>query len=223
MAEQWKQYFFLSASLGYPYAQARMAFWTQIHTNKGLDWAHAAANQGEREGYYAMSYCLLKAANNKMDKTAHGFMIAAARSGDAFAMRCAGDFYDEWNWRRWYWWGKAAAVREVGIEFLSQFEKYVRLFQNNAQKSSAAVIYTIGRVFLANDKEGVYFSRWRAEAGTSEHFALHYAIGFYKDRKSWYMTAVQSWLVVARRLGICKDLRKLIGKLIWQAKLDFCP
>ena len=46
------------------------------------------------------------------------------------------------------------------------------------------------------------------------------AIDMYDEWCEKAQLAVETWLVIGRRLKICKDIRRVIGKMVWDMRGD---
>ena len=115
---------------------------------------------------------------------------------------------------RWYWLGRAAAKGRP-LSFILQFGMFVSSFQH-ADATLAPVVYSIGRAL-----KGQIRSRFLCfgEPVDSCHLAqAAFAIDFFSIQHLGAQNAVHMWCVIARRLGIVKDVRLRIGRMIWDTR-----
>jgi hypothetical protein len=103
--------------------------------------------------------------------------------------------------------------------FLDNFVAEVDKFSHGVG-SNAAGMFAIGEALCGhvNFETGCIF-------GSANEFELRLnrarkAIKFYEFQLSAYRGAVNTWSLVALRFGVVKDIRLLIGRLIWDARRE---
>jgi hypothetical protein len=119
------------------------------------------------------------------------------------------------NPQRWLWWGRAAVLGPPG-SFAHLFSRPVQEF--NSGSGSGAVVFQIGRALNGHvnvEDRTVFgvidiFDNLMSPANT--------AISFYKSQLSSCRRAVDAWSHVGIRYGAVKDIRILIGKLVWETR-----
>jgi hypothetical protein len=142
--------------------------------------------------------------------------LAAAELGEFAGMYYYGLLLDKTDLQRFVWLGRAAP-HLGGSNFFGEVNGQMRNFM--AGTGSAKVVLVIGRALkgqIAVDKRLVF--------GTityeyDSHIRLvKQALHFYNFQLQSYRRAVDSWTLVGIRLGVVKDLRKMIGDMIWGAR-----
>ena len=207
-----------AAALGEPFAQACLA---SIETQPlvRLRFAQQSAELDERDGHYELALCLQNGVGDVSPNAAlaiHHFE-RAARLGRVDAAREYGRLFAENDAQRWYWLGKAAA-RGDPYFFVQDFFKQVRLFEDGV--GHAHVVFAIGRAL-----KGQIDKRQKEIFAVSYDFAklvgpAVLALEFFESQSASARKAVDAWTLVGIRFKIIKDVRVLIGKLVWEARED---
>jgi hypothetical protein len=200
-----------SADLGYPLAQARMA--NRTGGEEMLLFANSAVSQRERDGFCWLGWCyeVGDGYEEDLDK-AREFRLIAAQLGQVWSMNALGELLDDWDPQRWLWWNRAA-VLGCSDCFLINFAAVVENFD-----SGSAVVFLIGRAL-----NGHVNVEKRTIFGKEDDFdnlfgPANSAISFYKSQLSSCRLAVDAWSHVSIRCGVVKDIRVLIGKLVWETR-----
>ena len=102
------------------------------------------------------------------------------------------------------------------LVFLSNFEKQVEMFDSGS--GSAVVMFAIGQALQGhvNEQERTIFrSKYDFDSliGPAKQ-----AIAFYEAQIKATQDAMRAWTQVGIKLKVVKDVRKLIAKLIWDAR-----
>jgi hypothetical protein len=203
-----------SAEHGFAFAQALMAWETE--GDEKFKFAQLAAAQGERDGLYVLGCCFRdgEGCEKDLDKAKENF-LCAIELGHVSAMLWLGELLDESDPQRWHWWGRAAALGN-SWNFLSNFPKQVGLF--NSGSGSAAVMFVIGQALQGhvNERARTIFNRdyeFDSFIGPAKQ-----ALAFYEAQIKATKDAMHAWTLVGIKLNVVKDVRKLIAKLIWNAR-----
>jgi hypothetical protein len=206
-----------SAEMGFAYAQAMMCSFT-----KGLElftFASRAAAQGERDGfnYLGFYYKFADGCERDLEKAKENFLLAA-KMDHVHAMLYYGELFDKSDPQRWHWWGLAAARGSCGDNFLMCFESLVNRFESDL--SLAPAVFVIGRALrghIDTDKRKIFgrsndFDKWIGPANR--------AIDFFTCQCAAARKAVDAWCLLAVRINskVNRDIRKMIGKMIWEAR-----
>jgi hypothetical protein len=203
-----------SAELGYGFAQACMTGRTQ--GEEKLKFAQLAASQGERDGFYWLGWCLHDDEDCEEDlEEAEKNYLLASKLGHVNAMDDLGDLLDESDPQRWRCWSQAA-VLGVSWSFLHHFAKQVEWF--NSGSGNNVVMFAIGQALQGHVNEqartifneSFNFDPWIGPAKQ--------AIAFYEAQIKATKEAMHAWTLVGIKLKVVKDVRKLIAKLIWDAR-----
>ena len=88
-------------------------------------------------------------------------------------------------------------------------------------KDNAPVVFVIGKA-LHGHVDGcactIFHSVCRVERCVLN--AARFAITFYQTQLEASRRAVDEWTKIALRFRVCKDIRKLIGQMIWSARKE---
>jgi hypothetical protein len=210
-----------SADLGCAFAQAEMASWTD--GEEKFRFASLAAFQRERDGFCLLGFCFTHriGCEKNADKGLENYLIAA-ELGSVYQMSVVGKLLDESDPLRWFWWNQAAK-RGVSDDFVREFSEQVEEFESGS--NNAAVVFQIGRGLNGNvDAEnrtifGSNFDDDEDDLGFDDLIGpANTAISFYKAQLAACRRAVDAWSLCCLRLNIYKDLRVLIGKMIWESR-----
>lgn len=204
-----------SAAQGFAFAQAWLA--GRLQGEERFKLSLAAAEQGEREGFLRMGYCWRDGEGTcevDRNQARKYFALGVERNCIWSCLALAPMLHDD-DVNRWTLWGKAAKQGET-YDFLRRFTQEVQRF--NAGEGDAATVFEIGRVLhgqinvtaesIFNDKRN--FSRLIKPALQ--------AVQLYEAQIVACRKAVDNWTLVGIRLRVVKDIRKVIGKLIWDAR-----
>jgi hypothetical protein len=202
-----------AADLGDAFAQAGMA--RQSERDERFRWAEKSAAQGERDGFYELGYCYQYGWGWKDLERAKENFLAAAELGYVNAMVYFGQLLDKDDPQRFVWLGRAAAKRHSS-DFLNEMVDQIRNFDNGT--GHARVVFAIGRALrghIYNEKRTIFGEGYNFDA----HIGLaNQALHFYEFQLQLYRKAVDSWTIVGLRNGVVKDIRNMIGKMIWDAR-----
>jgi hypothetical protein len=194
-----------AAEAGDAYAQACMAF-TTTHDEKFL-WAERSA-QGERDGFYWPGQCY-------SERSGCGLDFEKARENSLLAAELehvGGYLFDATDPQRFFWLAKAAVVSGP-MWFFAHMEMHM-------DKAPARVVFEIGCCL-----KGQIDSVNRTICGSDYNF--DHCIGYannalllYNFQLQAYRRAVDCWTGVCLRNNIVKDIRKMMGKMIWDARKE---
>jgi hypothetical protein len=141
--------------------------------------------------------------------------LLAAELGYVGAMVAFGFVFDKDDPQRFFWYGRAA-VSGNSYFFLNEMVLQIRNFNNGT--GIAKVVFAIGRALkghIYNKKRTIFgnVNMFDARIGPANQ-ALH----FYNFQLHFYRKAVDSWSIVGLRNKVVKDIRKMIGKMVWDAR-----
>jgi hypothetical protein len=117
--------------------------------------------------------------------------------------------------RRWSILGRYAAVARNN----SFNEKFWRFFKTR-EAQPGSVLYAMGKAL-----SGHVDPKQRRIFGFSQNFDImikhaNLAVAFYTTQVEGCRKAVNTWTLVGIRNGVVKDIRILIGKLIWEERME---
>ena len=202
-----------SAELGFAFATALLARETK---NLRFYLAQLSASQGEREGCFWLAISLRYGHGCEKDLVkAKETFLHASELGHVVSLIHLGYLFDELDPQRWRWWGRAAALGDSS-RFLSYLKHQVELF--NSGSGSAAVVFAIGEASQGHINEETR-KIFNSDYDLDWHIVpVNQAIAFYQSQLEASRRAVDEWTKVALRFRVCKDIRILIGRIIWSAR-----
>jgi hypothetical protein len=132
------------------------------------------------------------------------------------AIICLGGLLDENDPQRVICLGRAALNGDYSSSFLNQMIDQIHNFTSGT--GNTKVVFAIGRALkghIDNEKRTIF--------GNGENFdtcvgPANQALHFYEFQLQSYRKAVDSWTIVGLRNGVVKDIRKMIGRMIWDAR-----
>jgi hypothetical protein len=149
--------------------------------------------------------------------TPEELFLEAAEFGCVYSMLKLARSYDKTDPQRVFWMARAAVMQIDTTRFLlREIEKRVEDF--NFGFGKANVVFAIGRTLFGNvdtEKETVFHS-----------YSMSYdyvrpvkqALQFYSYQLQCYRRAVYIWTIIGLRNSVVKDIRRMIGKMIWDAR-----
>jgi hypothetical protein len=181
-----------------------------------LRFSTLAASQRERGGFSGLGCCFRegRGCEKNKNKARENYLIAA-ELGHVGSMSFAGVLLGRSDPLCWFWSGQAAKLGHLS-DFLLNFAGQVQKLESGS--GNAASVFQIGRTLNGNvDVEE------RTIFGNDYDFnnligPANSAISFYKAQLSACRRAIDEWSLCALRLNIYKDLRVLMGKMIWESR-----
>jgi hypothetical protein len=197
------------------YAQAMMAGKTP--GEEKFRWAQKAASQGERQGFCMLAVCYQYGQGCELSvERAKENYLAAAELGDFSGMHQCSLLLDKTDPQRLVWMGRALPYLGYSVfVFLNEMKEMIMDF--NAGTRKANVVFVIGRALKGHVdlEKGLMF---RANYECEAQRPAKQAFRFYNCQLQSYRRAVNCWTLVGIRNGVVKDMRKMIGKMIWDAR-----
>ncbi len=178
-----------------------------------------SASNFERDGFYQLGLCFQDGVGcEKSLLLAKECLSCAAQLGHVSAMRYLGELLDPQDRLRWVWWGRAAWHGDCFC-FINNISEQVRQLDSGLDDARPTV-FAIG-LALKN----------RVEVETGKIFGNVFtfedligpsiqSIEFYEAQLKAARDAVNAWSMVGIRLNLVKDVRILIGRLVWFARDD---
>jgi hypothetical protein len=129
-----------------------------------------------------------------------------------------GRFLEKDDLQRFIWFGRAAANGDTMgfVYFFNEAVNQVRDFNNGI--GHANVVFAIGRALkghINNEKRTIFGNGYNSDTYINP---ANEALYFYEFQLHSYRKAVDSWTVIGLRNKVVKDIRKMIGKMIWDAR-----
>jgi hypothetical protein len=201
---------FDAAEQGYAQAQARLSAGTL--GEDALMWAQASASEGDRAGLFELAECYWFARGCEADRSrAMELYEEAGNLGHAEAQHKRGEYgFAKHDWRRFLWLGRAAE-RGYRVNFVDTVVEPLPLFE---QGKLGRVLHIVGPLVKRNlgVEWGYFRSDWIAEEDATQ---LARVIQLHDAMLDRARRAIACFGLVARRLGVAKDIRVLIGKMVW--------
>jgi hypothetical protein len=197
-----------SAELGCPLAQAKMA--KNTTRSEMFQFAKASSSQRERDGFYWLGIGCEK----DLEK-AKEFLLVSAQLGQVSSMSSFAVLMNFSDPQRWIWAGRAAVLGDPN-GFLCWFTIHVQKL--NAGSGNGALVFLIGKSLngrVCVEERTIFGKDWffGERIGPANS-----AISFYKSQLTACRRAADIWSHVGIRCGVVKDIRVLIGKLVWESR-----
>ena len=204
-----------SACRGFPFAQAAFAKRT-TDSQKRFKYAQLAVKHGERDGFSVLGdyYDVGIWCHEKSEEKAIANFREAAKLNSEVGILYIGNSFISTDPKRWYWWGLATdRDHEPGV-FYFTFQEQVILFLAGANNEKA--IFQIGKVLHGKvDDQKIFGFTSKTEGKIPD---AQIAISFYEAQLVACRKAVDEWTKVGMRFRVVKDIRKLIGMMIWNTR-----
>ncbi len=206
-----------ASDMGYAFACSTLCEYVWVENKyEAFHLARIAAAQLERDGFSLLGRCFKEGIGYKQDSICakENFLIAA-ELGEVYSLRDYGNLLDESDAARWMWLGRAALCG-LHISFLRSFSDQVEEFFSGS--GNANTVFVIGHALNGNiqmEKREIFGDNFEFSARVGPAIQ---AVSFYSSQIKSARLAVDTWTLVATRLHVIKDLRILIGKMIWEAR-----
>ena len=193
-----------AAELGFAYAQSHASRIFIDGRNRTM--ATLSALQGERDGFGMLGF--LFGRDENMQKAKENYLLAC-NLGCVWSMYHIGQCFHASDPQRWKWFG-CAAKNGCPWEFVSYFVEQVKLHNH-------AVTFAIGQALIGylNVDRSIHCEKDVFETRLAD---AKKAVAFYQSQLKASRRAVDTWTMVAKRLNVCRDIRKLIGQQVWSAR-----
>jgi hypothetical protein len=203
-----------AADLGDAFAQAWMA--VQAADEQRFEWDEKSGVLGERDGFCYLGNCYQfgKWCEKDLERARENYLVAAQLQ-HVHAMVCLSDLLDKDDPQRSVWLGRAA-VNGDSYSFLNEMSVQVRNISYGT--GCASVVFVIGRALkghINNEKGAIFGNRSRFDARIGP---ANQALNFYNFQLQSYRKVIDIWTVIALRNRVVRDIRKMIGKMIKDAR-----
>ena len=187
----------------------------------------SAVKQHERDGFNYLGWCLSYGVGCKsdMELAKRNFLISAELGCVEAALNlgstASADDPDCWMWRT-----RAALIGSPFL-FLDFFSTSVEQFV--AGSGNNTVMFLIGRALKGSinyEKKEIFgeqssFQLFGDDIGFDDWVGpAKQAVSFYDSQVKSARLAVDTWTLIGIRNGVVKDIRKLIGKMIWEGRFE---
>ena len=228
-----------SADLGYAPAQALMSERTM--GDEALKYAKKAALQGDREGMYLYSCCLgvqceRKGIRGLIIQGINPDTLWCKRAADLCHLGAIGAYANKFevdDWQHYTWLGKAAICGDVfSRAFLAQtaadqMENSKELLTSTCSEkelltSTDAKILTDTKILF---EIGAIAQRMLSLGGRylyqKDRQTFKQAAVLYASWRSNAKRAIFSWIWAGKQLGVVKDIRGVIAKMLWAEQREW--
>lgn len=172
------------------YILSRLASFAYIEEDR-IDLLNKSIALGERDAYFQLG-----------DDGNIEYLKIAYSLGHKLAMQVLGRKTDDWKLL-----GKAAKIG-YSFFFVNHFTEVI----DDPKKH-----YIIGRYLYG---EIYYMSIFGCKADEKTLQSAQSTVDFYLKQLKFTKSAIFAWSLLATRLGVCKDVRILIGKKIWKTRKE---
>jgi hypothetical protein len=143
--------------------------------------------------------------------------LVGAELGHVSAIVTFGELLGKDEPQRFVWLGRAASNGDASF-FLDEMSDHIENF--NSATGHAKVVFAIARALKGqvDSEERTIFGIGEDDNFDSYIGPANQALHFFEFQLQSYRRAVDSWTIVGLRNGVVKDIRKMIGKMIWDAR-----
>ncbi len=116
------------------------------------------------------------------------------------------------------WLGHYASASNFPVAFCKSTVKKIRAYCDNLNATLGPVVFQIGKSLVGhvNSAEKTLFRQKRSDA---EWFvAACLALSMYNSWCLLTREAVDSWTIIAHRNGFPRDVRRMVGHVIWESR-----
>ncbi len=129
------------------------------------------------------------------------------------------DAFKESDWRRYRWLGRSMAQgHQNAIRALhSAAPAQLSLFDSG--QATGRVVFELGSVLQGHAADlGVLFF---SSIDISDFVAVQRCVQLHDQWVAEAKAAIECWIAVARRLGMARDMRLLIARMLWEQRADW--
>jgi hypothetical protein len=204
-----------AADLGFAPAQAAIA--AEASESEAFHLAQKAAKSGDRAGIGALGDCLLCGRGCTTDVAGGiALLTAAARLGDSRAQCSLGEYaYEVSDWQRFYWWGQAVAQRSTRAHFAVDAAANWCLKEFCEGRGSSRAVFEIGSALHSS-----WFTTLPG-SGREHGVSQQRCVDLFGKWCNEARKGIWCWSAVGRRLGVSKDIRQLIARLLWEERREW--
>jgi hypothetical protein len=199
----------LAAVAGYPPAQVHYGKRAPMPDEERFEWFRKASEAGDRSGTLEMAGCLLRAKGCTRDVAGGVALLRrAAEAGHIEAMYSYGSCgFTENDPERYEWYCRAAA--------LGDRDALDELHEAAALADPGACMFEMGRGCKRHldVAQGTLFAVQLDEDSLED---IQKVIAYYDECVQRAKRAVDCWSLVGARLGVVKDVRIVVARLIWE-------
>ncbi len=197
-----------AAELGY--APAQMVWSKHALPDEKLVWAEKSAAQGDRDGLLQFGRVLREMGQKDRGEA---LIREAAELGHPWAQYLTGESFGENDWRRYRWWGLAAARKRLDVIFVLRVSVKEQLQRFEQSGCTGRVVFELGCVFRGQiDVEQLKIFGNFSEQGEVE--AARRCMELHDAWCAAAKAASECWIGVARMLGVVKEIRFVIARMI---------
>jgi len=171
-------------------------------------------------------------------KLAHNIELLTNSTNNPVAIKCFKRAADLGHFMSMYFYADRALFGQP--EFFTYIGQYMKYFNNSSQHIEfmtkkiyefvehpnhilRSSVFRIGEITNGCCKiaaEGQYYKIFNVFCSRGEYSAILYAINFYKNNTEKTKEVINCWVIIGNRLGIVKDVRKIISCLLWQSRYE---
>jgi hypothetical protein len=232
----------LSAKMGNAYARSKMYISSYTFDP---EWLHNSVAQGERNAYWVLGTLYLGQRNIDHNNTlrdvdmARFYFLKAIELGHIQAMMDYGGTFNELCLERYKWKGKGlVCITDFHNRhlFMLHVQNYITKWSDQDMSTfhlhlaDPQILFAITQALkIWIEGKSNYYTRnltleeYIRKYGKST-FNMYSVLRILLDKYTlWYEASrkrLDTWTMIAKRLGICRDMRKYIGELVWEDRND---
>jgi hypothetical protein len=200
-----------AADRGYARAQVDLAHHTR-DDDESLRMLELATAQDDRDALYALGLRRMRE-EGEGSATAIELFRRAAELNDGLAQKKYGEIaFGPDDWQRYHWWGRAVSHGH----YISQLEAAaLRFLPSFEEGRNGRILHTLAPLLRGNIDSGQrkVFGLYRV---ADEVRQLERVIELHAAMLNRARRAIDCWSMAGRRLGVVKDMRVVIAKILWE-------
>ncbi len=173
--------------------------------------AEISAAQGDRDGFYSLGHCYNYGEGcEKNVELAKEFLLIAAELGNVCSMEELGELLEKTNPQRYFWFGMLAVN--------GYYENFLNEISEQMQNFNSGIVFAIGRALNGQiniEKGNIFDVPCKIDRVIRP---ARQALDFYEFQLYSCRRAVSTWTLIGLRYKVVKDIRKMIGKMIWDTR-----
>ncbi len=207
-----------ASNRGDPFCQAFVARVCSGSGEEAMRLAKLSSDKGERDGLFFLGWIYDNGfgCRRSVEKAIHFYRLAAALQ-HIMAMVNLGWLLPESDPQRWFCWAKHQVVlKGETTPFFHFFQGVLSSFFAGDQSLRSSA-FAIGCALFDHVDDSTIFG---VPCDTNFISSAKRGVDFYRSQCRLARLAIMAWTQAGVRLGVVKDVRKMIGRMIWERRVD---
>jgi hypothetical protein len=204
-----------AAERGYAPSQAMYSLRCSLRSPvESFELAQKASAQGDRRGLCQLGCCLFRGAGCEADRER---AIDLFKRAAALDLPLAQYIYSESafgraDWEKYFWWGRAASRGYAHLSFCRAICGLLVSFENG---ENCRILHTVGPL-LRGTVDAANYTLFGKSVPSDVSNQLVRVVQLHNAMLDRARAAVHCWSVAGRRIGVVRDVRVMIAKMVWE-------